>query len=127
VSAVATVATVALGAVFVIAGAAKVAIGRSWPEQARGMGVSVAMARVVPWWELAVGACCVVMVWRPMPALAAVLTLVAMTALIVRLLLLGRRPACACFGAWSAAPLGWQHVARNAVLIAIGLVAVFAA
>lgn len=126
-SAVGTIATVALGAVFVVAGFAKVASGRSWPEQARGMGVPGALARVVPWWELGIGAWCVVLVWRPAPAVAAVVTLVAMTALIVRLLLLGRRPSCACFGAWSAAPLGWRHVARNAVLIGIGLVAVLAA
>jgi hypothetical protein len=51
--------------------------------------------------------------------------LVAFTALIVRRLAEGKRPPCACFGAWSAKPLGIGHVARNGALIGLATLALF--
>ncbi len=52
--------------------------------------------------------------------------LVVFSALLVLRLAQGRRPPCACFGSWSAKPLGWQHLVRNAVLIALAVVAAVA-
>jgi uncharacterized membrane protein YphA (DoxX/SURF4 family) len=123
VSVVGLVAGVVLGAAFVVAGGSKLAAGRSWPAQAAGMGVPGWLAAVVPWVELAVGALLIVQVARPWAAVAAIVLLVAFTALIVRLLAAGRHPPCACFGAWSAKPLGPAHLARNATLIAVGALA----
>jgi hypothetical protein len=75
----------------------------------------------VPWWELAVGATTASGLLEPLPALVALATLVAFTAAIVWNLRAGRRPPCACFGAWSASELGWRHVLRNAAFSAVAV------
>lgn len=120
------VSSVLLGAAFVVAGASKLAAGEAWPPQARDLGAPVWSVRVVPWVELALGAVLVVQVARRLAAIAALGLLVAFTALIVARLREGRRPPCACFGAWSAKPLGAGHVARNAVLGVLAGVAALA-
>ena len=118
----ATVASILLGLAFLIAGGSKLAAGPSWPEQAKGLGAPSVAIPVLPWLELGLGALLVVQV-APIPAASlALVLLAAFTALIVRRLAEGRHPPCACFGAWSAKPLGWGHVARNAALIALGIV-----
>jgi uncharacterized membrane protein YphA (DoxX/SURF4 family) len=123
---VAVVASVVVGLVFVVAGAAKVAQGAKWPAQAAQLGAPSMLAPVVPWWEIVVGALLVVQLGAPWPAIAALATLLLFTALIVRLLARGEHPPCACFGGWSAAPLGRRHVVRNVVLLALAIVALFA-
>ena len=115
------VARLALGAVFVAAGASKVASGRAWPAQALQLGVGRPIAVVVPWFELIVGALVAVGVLEPWPAAVALVTLLVFTTVLVRTLRTGRRPPCACFGTVSAAPLGWSHVARNAAFVALAL------
>lgn len=122
-TAASVVASVVLGAAFVVAGASKLAIGQAWPAQARGLGAPTWVARPLPWLELALGAVLVVQLARQPAAIVAIVVLLAFTALIVRRLAGGEHPPCACFGAWSARPLGWRHVARNAVLLAIGVLA----
>ena len=52
--------------------------------------------------------------------------LLAFTTLLAMRLAHGERPPCACFGSWSAKPLSWRHVARNAALIAVAVVAAVA-
>ncbi len=84
------------------------------------------MIPVLPWFEIALGAALVVQVSRVAAAVIALAVLVAMTALIVRRLAQGEHPPCACFGAWSAKPLGWGHVARNGVLMFLAVVAIAA-
>lgn len=115
-----------LGVVFVVAGASKVASGPQWPVQAAGLGAPRRIAPLVPWWELAVGAALVTGLAWQWAAAAALATLLVFTALLVRVLRSGARPACACFGAWSAAPVGWRHVARNAAFGALAVVALAA-
>jgi uncharacterized membrane protein YphA (DoxX/SURF4 family) len=116
-------AEVVLGVIFVVAGASKVARGRGWPAQAAELGAPRPLALVVPWWEMVVGALLVVGSVSPFAALAALVTLVGFTAAIVVQLRRGRHPQCACFGAWSAAPLSARHVARNVGFIALAVVA----
>jgi hypothetical protein len=116
-------AFVTIGAVFVVAGGAKVARGAEWPMQAAQMGVPRWLAVIVPWWEIVVGALAISGLGAPMPALAAAATLVVFTVLIVRLLRRGQHPPCSCFGAWSSAPLGWRHVGRNIGFLTIALIA----
>lgn len=118
--------TGALGVVFLAAGGSKVAMGRRWPVQAAGLGVPSWFAPAVPWFELAVGALMVAGVAPPWPAVVALLALVAFTAAIGWHLAHGRRPACACFGAWSAAPIGPSHLARNGVFVALAIAAIVA-
>ena len=90
------------------------------------MGAPVVVIPVLPWFEIALGAVLVVQVARVAAAIVALFVLVAFTALIVRRLAQGQHPPCACFGTWSAKPLGWSHVARNVVLMVIAVVAMAA-
>ncbi len=118
-------ASIVLGVVVLVAGASKIAAGPEWPVQARGLGAPAITIPLVPWIEIAIGAVLVVQIARPAAAAAAIALLAVFTALIVMQLAQGRRPPCACFGAWSAKPLGAGHVARNAALIALGVLALF--
>ncbi len=123
---VGVVAAVVLGIAFVVAGASKLALGAAWPTQARDLGAPAWTAPLVPWLELAVGAALVVQVARPVPAVGAGVLLVVFTVMIVRLLARGQHPACACFGAWSAKPIGVGHVIRNVCLLTLAVVAIAA-
>tara|TARA_B100001123_G_scaffold407894_1_gene500555 strand:+ start:245 stop:628 length:384 start_codon:yes stop_codon:yes gene_type:complete len=53
----------------------------------------------------------------------AVALLVAFTTLIVGRLMAGHRNACGCFGTWSKHPLSWRDLARNGILVALGVLA----
>ena len=119
------VASTLLGIAFLVAGGSKIAAGPQWPVQALGLGAPRAVVPVLPYVELVIGALLVVGLARPFAVIAALLLLVAFTVLIAKLLRAGRRPPCACFGAWSAKPLGPGHIARNAALIALSILALF--
>lgn len=120
----ATIASVLLGVAFLVAGGSKLAAGPSWPEQAHGLGAPTLAVPVLPWLELALGAVLVVQLEPVAAGTSSLVLLGAFTALIVRRLAQGRHPPCACFGAWSAKPLGWGHVARNLALAALAVVTI---
>ncbi|HUF99030.1 MAG TPA: MauE/DoxX family redox-associated membrane protein [Ilumatobacter sp.] len=120
------IAGVIVGAAFVVAGASKLAAGPAWPAQASGLGVRGPIVAVVPWVEMVIGALTALQVVAPWPAAAAAALLVIFTGLIIRLLLQGKHPPCACFGAWSAKPLGAGHLARNVALFAVAVIAIAA-
>jgi uncharacterized membrane protein YphA (DoxX/SURF4 family) len=120
---IATLAAVVLGAVFVVAGGAKLAAGSAWFAQARSMGAPQPIATVVPGVELVLGAALITGLAMPLPALLAIGPLVAFSVLIARQLVDGRHPPCACFGSWSTRPLSESHLVRNAVLIIVALIA----
>jgi len=119
----AVVAAVVLGAVLLLSGAAKLAAGPRWAAQAAALGAPAIAVPVLPWVEVGLGALLVTGVWRPVVAVAAAALLGAFTVLLVVRLAQGRRPPCACFGAWSTRPVGFGSVARNVVLIALALLA----
>jgi hypothetical protein len=123
VSTVALVASVALGLAFLVAGGSKLAAGESWPVQARELGAPTVAIPTLPWVEMVTGAALVFQLGRPVPAVAAIVLLAAFTGLIGWRLAQGRRPVCACFGAWSATPIGPVHLARNAALMVLGILA----
>ena len=112
-------ASIALGVAFLVAGGSKLAAGPAWPAQASALGAPAVVVPVLPWVELAVGAALVLQLGRPFAAIAAIVLLVAFTGLIALRLSQGRRPACACFGAWSAKPIGASHLLRNAALLVL--------
>ena len=112
-------ASIALGVAFLVAGGSKLAAGPAWPAQASALGAPAVVVPVLPWVELAVGAVLVLQLGRPFAAIAAIVLLVAFTGLIALRLSQGRRPACACFGAWSAKPIGASHLLRNAALLVL--------
>ena len=119
------IASIALGAVFVVAGVTKLAAGPTWIAQARQMGATQVVATAVPGVELVVGALLVTGIAMPAPAIAAIVLLVACTVVIARQLVAGRHPSCACFGTWSTRPLGEAHLLRNAGFIALAVLACF--
>ena len=110
---------VLLGAVFVVAGVAKIAAQEQWRSQSADLGVPVAIALVMPFVEIVVGALLVGHIARREVALFAAALLVAFTILLVVRLMQGRRPPCACFGAWTTKPIGWGNVVRNVAFIAV--------
>jgi uncharacterized membrane protein YphA (DoxX/SURF4 family) len=120
-NAVAVVASVVLGIAFVVAGGSKIAAGPNWPEQARGLGAPTWVIPVVPWIEIVVGAMLIAQFGAPWPSLAALAMLIGFTVLIAIALAHGRRPPCACFGAWSAKPIGASHLARNGGLMVLAM------
>ena len=122
----ATVAAILVGAAFLLAGGAKIAAGPAWPTQAADLGAPAFVVPFVPWLEILVGAALCAQLARPVAGGVAAAMLVAFSALLVLRLAQGRRPPCACFGSWSAKPLAWQHLVRNAVLLALALVAALA-
>jgi uncharacterized membrane protein YphA (DoxX/SURF4 family) len=125
-STLAVVASVLLGLAFVVAGGSKVAAGAAWPEQARGLGAPSFVIPVVPWFEIVLGAILIVQLAPVAAGVVALATLLVFTGLIVRRLAQGRHPPCACFGAWSAKPLGPGHLVRNGVLILLAVVTIAA-
>ena len=120
---VAVVASVAVGVAFLVAGGSKLAARESWPSQARGLGAPGWAIPVTPWFELGLGAVLIVQLARRPAAAVALAVLCAFTTLLVLRLREGVRPPCACFGAWSAKPLGPGHLARNGALIVVAAVA----
>jgi len=116
------VAGVLVGAAMCGAGGTKIAAARTWPEQARAMGAPAFVIPLLPWIEVLLGAVLVARLSPVVSGAAAIVMLTAFTALILVNLSRGRRPVCACFGAWRQAPLGWKHVARNLVLVALAAV-----
>jgi uncharacterized membrane protein YphA (DoxX/SURF4 family) len=123
---VAAVASVVVGIVFVVAGASKLANSEVWRAQAAGLGVPARMAAPVPVVEVVLGAVLITQIARDYVASVAALILVAFTSLILVRLTQGERPPCACFGGWSATPLGAWHVVRNAALIVLAMTAALA-
>ncbi len=115
-----------LGAVFVVSGVTKSAHPRQWSVQAAELVAPVAALAIVPYVELVLGAGLMVQWQRHALAVAALVLLVAFTAVVVVRLAQGRHPPCACFGSFSAAPIGWRHVLRNLALIAVAVVALVA-
>ena len=120
---VGTIASVVVGVAFVAAGVFKLIDGPAWPKQAADMGVVGPVAVVVPWVEIMIGVTLAAQLLEPWPALAAIVLLIGFTVVIVRRLLDGSRPPCACFGSRSTRPLGAYHVARNGGLLVLAMVA----
>jgi hypothetical protein len=123
-STLATTVRVLLGVASVVAGGAKIQAWRRWVDQARGLDVWQPVAIALPWLEVGVGALVISGFAAPWPTVVALAVLGGYTAWIIGLLVRGRHPPCTCFGALSAAPLSWWHVARNAALMLLGVLAV---
>jgi uncharacterized membrane protein YphA (DoxX/SURF4 family) len=117
-------ASLLLGAVFVVSGVAKVAAPNQWRAQSAELGVPALIATALPFVELAVGALLIAQLARSIAAIVAAVMLVAFTVLLVVRLAQGRRPPCACFGALTTKPIGWSNVVRNIVFLALAGVVV---
>ena len=111
------VASVAVGLVLLVAGAAKLR-QPGWPATAAAFGAPRPLAAVIPWAELGVGALLVTAVGLPWTALAAAGLVTSFTVMVALRLVLGEPVPCGCFGETSPRPVGVDTLARNVVLLA---------
>ena len=116
-------AAVVVAAVLLLAGVLKLARPNDWRAQASGLGVPAMLAAVVPFFEIGLGAALLVQWQRHIVAWIAVVLFVAFTALLGLRLAQGQRPPCACFGSLSSRPIGAPTMVRNAVFLAIAVLA----
>lgn len=116
-------AAVVVAAVLLLAGVLKLARPNDWRAQASGLVVPAMVAAVVPFFEIGLGAALLVRWQRHIVAWIAVVLFVAFTALLGLRLAQGQRPPCACFGSLSSRPIGAPTIVRNAVFIAIAVLA----
>ncbi len=98
-------------------------MGRAWIEQGRALGAPVAVLPVVPWVEIVIGSLLIAQVATVAVSIVALIALQSFTLLIIVNLGRGHRPVCACFGSWSAKPLGWGHVVRNVMFMVLAVLA----
>jgi uncharacterized membrane protein YphA (DoxX/SURF4 family) len=118
------VAGIVLGLTLLVSGVAKLA-SRSWSTQARSLRIPQPIATTLPIVELVLGAALVTDLGYPAVAWAAAALLLVFTAFIALSLATGRRPSCACFGAWSSRPIGPLSLLRNAALLLLAGIAAF--
>lgn len=116
-------ASVAVGLVLLVAGAAKLR-QPAWPATAAAFGAPRWLAAVIPWVEVAVGALLVTGAGLPWTALGAAGLLTSFTAMVALRLLLGQAVPCGCFGETSPRPVGVDTLLRNLVLLGASLAAV---
>ncbi|WP_419946441.1 MauE/DoxX family redox-associated membrane protein [Candidatus Poriferisodalis sp.] len=120
-----TVARIVLGVLFLASGALKLR-DSSWPGAALAMGTPRWSVPLVAPVEIVLGASLAAGAVRPWPAWLALGLLAAFSIALLAALRrpIAERPACACFGRWSAKPVGAGSLVRNAVLTALAVLAV---
>ena len=116
---------VVVGGVVVWAGASKLVVGSSWSDGVASAGVPRWILSPLPLLEVVIGALTAVRFWVPVIPLVLTGLLLAFTTWIVVAIRSDDVPTCACFGSASKKPIGWRHVARNSVLIALAASAAF--
>lgn len=126
VSGVADLVALALAAVFVVAGVAKLVDRRTTARSFAALGLPRpdALAVAVPASELLTAV--LLLVVPTIGALVALTLLAFFTAFLVRLVRAPGPQPCGCFGAATSHPASWRDVARNGALSALALVALFA-
>ena len=120
---IAVACAVTVGTVLVFAGVSKLVALEQWRTDARTLGVPDGVAVVVPVYELALGLGLIFGIVTTFLALIAASTLAAMTLLLVKKIIDGNPPTCACFGKFSRKTIGPVDVARNMCLIVLAIVA----
>jgi uncharacterized membrane protein YphA (DoxX/SURF4 family) len=111
--------------VFGAAGVGKLTDRKGTREEVAAFGVPAALAPPVaftlPLLELAVALAIAVPATAPWGVAGGLALLLAYTAAIAVNLLLGRNPACECFGPLLVTPIGWKPLVRNLLLAAAAL------
>lgn len=115
------IARLILGAIFLVAGAAKLFDREGSRASAKDFGVPRVLAPLValllPVAELSCAVLLLVPSLAAYGAMGAAALLVAFSAGIAITLARGRKPACHCFGQLSSSPIGWSTLGRNAALL----------
>lgn len=112
-----------VGAIFIFSSTQKLIDRRGWVTQAAQLGVPRSIASLVAPLEGLVGVVLIAQTWPAVALIASLTLLVAFTMLLVSLLVRGMHPPCACFGAARTRPISWWTVMRNALFIALNLIA----
>jgi len=120
---IAIACAVIVGAVLVFAGVSKLVAMEQWRIDARTLGVPDAVAVVVPVYESALGLGLIFGFATVVLALTAASTLASVTLLLVKKIIDGNPPTCACFGKFSRKTISPADVARNMCLIVLAVVA----
>jgi uncharacterized membrane protein YphA (DoxX/SURF4 family)/thiol-disulfide isomerase/thioredoxin len=115
-----------LAAVFAVAGLAKLFDRRGLREALREFGLPAPVAVVLPAVEIGVAVALLLPRTGWWAAVAAMLLLLAFTAVVARSLARGRAPDCNCFGRLSSGPVGRDTLVRNGVLAAVAAVVIAA-
>ncbi len=117
-------ARILLGVLFLVSGASKLR-DVSWPGAARAMGAPAWLVPLVAPAEIAVGATLAAGALHPWPTWLALALLAAFSVALLAALRrpVNERPACACFGRWSAKPVGVGSLLRNAALAGLAVIA----
>lgn len=110
-------ASIAVGLVLLVAGAAKLR-QPVWPATAAAFGAPRWLAVVLPWAEVATGSLLVTAVGLPWTAMVAAGLVGVFTSAVALRLLLGLAVPCGCFGETSPRPVGVDTLVRNLVLLA---------
>ncbi len=118
----ALITSTVLGAVFTFSGALKLR-DPGWPAAARSLGTPAWMVPLVAPLELMLGVSLIAGLGVVVGAALAVVLLVAFTVVLGRAIRSPDPPVCACFGQWTAKPVGVGSLVRNGVLIALALAA----
>ena len=125
------VGSVALAAVFAVAGLAKLLDREGSREAARSFGVPDRLAGAVgvglPLVELATAVLLLPAATRMVGAVAALALLLVFCVAIGAAMARGRAPDCRCFGQLHSSPAGWSTLARNAGLLALAAIVAVAA
>ena len=116
---------VVVGVVVFWAGASKLVAGTSWSDGVVSQDVPRWILYPLPLLEVIIGALTAVRLWVPVIPLVLAGLLMAFTGWILVAIRKDDVPTCACFGSMSKKPIGWRHVARNSVLIALAAIAAF--
>lgn len=121
-TAVAAACRVGVGVVLLLAGFAKLR-QPAWAATAARFGTPRRLVPVVPWAEMVIGALLVAGAGGRIPVFVALALLGAFTGVMAQRLASGEHTPCGCFGSAVSAPLGWDALVRNGVLLVAGLLA----
>ncbi|MCP4959758.1 MAG: DoxX family membrane protein [Actinomycetia bacterium] len=116
------ISSIVLGAVFTFSGALKLR-DPGWPLAARSLGTPDWAIPLVAPFELVLGVSLIAGLGVVVGAAAAIVLLLGFTVVLGRAIRLPNPPVCACFGHWSAKPVGVGSLARNAALIVLASIA----
>ena len=120
---IARICAAVVGALIAVAGATKATDYKQWMKDARAQHVWPAVAAVLPFVELLLGALLVVLAPSPVVLGAATLLLLVFTAFLIAQIASKSTVPCACFGSKSTRPPSRRDVLRNIAMIALLFIA----
>ena len=120
---------VAIGAIFIVAGASKVGQPALFAAQIAGFRILpealiAPLAVMLPYWEIVLGALLVAGLFTRIAATVGVVLLAVFDLAIASAVVRGMSVSCGCFGPNDATVTTWAEVARDAIFVALALVIV---